>query len=164
MKRYIIILILVGVLIMSTKKVVANPVIVSKVEPFRDLATKYGNAYGVPSNLILAQISVETGGNPSLVGTSGETGLMQILPTTLPDINGMLGTAYAPFDLQNPEIGIQCGAAYLHWLYNMFRGNLSMVIRAYNAGVGTIQEDSSKGQDYLDKVSAYLFYFNGETA
>jgi soluble lytic murein transglycosylase-like protein len=162
MRKWIVIsLIIIALIVMNTKRVTANPKVAANVEQWRTLAEKYGNLFGIPVNLVLGFIAVETGGNPSLVSSAGAIGLTQVLPTTLPDINQMLGTSYGANDLFTPEISIQCGVAYMQWLFSIFNGDTSLMIRAYNQGPGTIRNDPSKGGDYLLSVTAYYNYING---
>ena len=165
MKRWqwIVIAIIVGAIVMMKGvKVKASSSVVAKVEPYRTLASKYGDAYGVSVNLILAHVCVESAGNPAALSSAGAIGLMQMEPTTLPDINQMLGSSYGPNDLYNPETAIRCGTAYLNWLFTFFSGDSNKVIRAYNQGSGNIQKDATLGQDYYDKVEAYFNLINGE--
>lgn len=162
MRRYILILILIGALIVLTaKKIKASPVVAGRVEQYRPLAYQWGKTFDVTPELVLSHIAVETGGDPSLTSSAGAIGLMQILPTTLPDINQMLGTSYTTADLFDPGVSIQCGTAYLHWLLMFFHGDVALAVRAYNQGPGTISRDPTQGQDYLDKVSAYFAYYTG---
>ena len=95
--------------------------------------------FGVPKDIINAVIQQESGWNRAAVGTSGEKGLMQIMPGTGRD----LGLT----DFFNPEANIRAGAKYLSQQYQRF-GNWREALQAYNAGAGNIKA----GAGYADKV------------
>ena len=162
MKKWLVVALVIGaLLVLSTKKSKASPAVAAVVEKFRPLAETWGNAFGLSTELILSEICVESGGNPQAVSGVGALGLMQVMPTTLNDINQMLGTSYEPADLYQPAVAIQCGAAYLHWLIGYFQGNLGLAVRAYNQGVGNVANDNTRGQDYVDKVNSFFQFYTG---
>lgn len=99
--------------------------------------------FGVPKDIINAVIQVESGWNRTAVGSSGEKGLMQIMPGTGRD----LGLT----DFFNPEANIRAGAKYLSQQYQRF-GNWREALQAYNAGAGNIKA----GAGYADKVIKLL--------
>ncbi len=76
----------------------------------------------------------ESNGNPQAVSQKGAQGLMQIMPDTaaLLDLRN-------PFD---PEENIQAGARYLKSLYELFRGDMELVLAAYNAGPQRVIENN----------------------
>ena len=95
--------------------------------------------FGVPKDILNAVIQVESNWNRTAVGTSGEKGLMQIMPGTGRDL-GLTNF----FD---PEANIRAGAKYLSQQYTRF-GNWREALQAYNAGAGNIKA----GAGYADKV------------
>ena len=141
--------------------VTANPDVATNCKQWRALVEKYAPMFGLPVAFVMGDIAVESGGKPDAVSSSDARGLMQILPSTLPDINEMLNAQYQVSDLFNPEINIRCACAYWAWVIAFEKGNMSLAIRAYNQGVGNIQKDATLGTDYLNKVTAYWNYFLG---
>jgi soluble lytic murein transglycosylase-like protein len=83
-------------------------------------------ANGVPRNLILAIVSVESGGNPSAVGPSGSLGLMQLKAAT--------ARQYGASNALDPASNIAAGARYLHALLTRYHGSVTLAVAAFNAG------------------------------
>lgn len=100
--------------------------------------------------VIAAVIEVESDGRPSIRGTAGEFGLMQLKCETARD----MGFVWDCKRLYQPELNILYGSKYLAYQTKRYGGNLRMVLSAYNAGTAT-----SANQAYVDKaMSAYLRY------
>ena len=100
---------------------------------------------GVDPNLVLAIIQKESGYNPHAVGSSGEIGLMQLMPSTACD-RGVCDSNKL-FDYRT---NIRAGIKQLRWLSDFFNVSLKdmrqvsdngkrAVVAAYNAGKGTVQ-------------------------
>ena len=102
---------------------------------------------GISPALISAIIWTESRGNPSVVGNSGEIGLMQIMPTTAQ----MFGV-YDKNALFNPEINIKVGSNYLRYQLNRYNGNIQDAVAAYNAGTARKVGNRYINQKYVDKV------------
>ncbi len=93
--------------------------------------------------IILAIADKESGFKPDAVGTSGEVGLMQLLPSTAELIVKRLGTTYTPpargkegkyaslGSLADPRLNIRLGATYLRWQIDRYGFN-ETALRAYN--------------------------------
>lgn len=100
--------------------------------------------YGVPADIIRAIMQVENAsGNPNAVGTSGEKGLMQIMPSNF----NALGLTN-PFD---PQQNINAGTKLLKQLLDASGGDMQTAIKKYNAGK---YFGGSQAQKYYDKVLA----------
>ena len=93
-------------------------------------AASYASAYGVPAELVDAVIQVESSWNPYAVSNKGAAGLMQLMPAT-----AIRFGVRNRFDI---EENIRGGVAYLAWLIRLFRGDLRLVLAAYNAGESVI--------------------------
>jgi len=102
---------------------------VAAVLPFvRDAATRTG----LPDDLILAVIWVESRFDPAARSSAGALGLMQLMPDTAAALAGLLGVERGdPFD---PAFNVLAGASYLARLVARFAGDLSLALAAYNAG------------------------------
>lgn len=90
----------------------------------------YSSALGVPTELVDAVIQVESAWNPYAISNRGAAGLMQLMPATA-----------ARFGVRNRfdiDDNIRGGVEYLAWLIRLFRGDLRLVLAAYQAGESLI--------------------------
>ncbi|MCD6363720.1 MAG: lytic transglycosylase domain-containing protein [Synergistetes bacterium] len=74
----------------------------------------------------MAVIQAESGFNPRAVSSKGAMGLMQLMPATARE----LGVS-DPFDIEDNIMG---GVKYLRYLSEKYKGNLELILAAYNAG------------------------------
>lgn len=108
------------------------------------------DAYDVPVNLIKAMAKAESGLNARAVSRCGAKGLMQLMPATARSMG-----VSDPFD---PAQNIMGGTKYLRKLLDMFNGDVSKTIAAYNAGPGTIKKYGGvlpSQKKYVSKVLQY---------
>jgi membrane-bound lytic murein transglycosylase MltF len=105
--------------------------------------------------LIEAVARVESGFNPRAVSHKGARGLMQVMPAT--------GRRFGVRSdrLLTPEHNIAAGTAYLAWLSKRYRGNLDLVLAAYNAGEGAVDDHGGippyrETRNYVRRVRAAL--------
>jgi len=96
------------------------------------LIRQHSKANGLDYLLVKAVMLAESNGNPTAVSQKGARGLMQIMPHTAHDLE-----LRNPFD---PEENIQAGARYLKLLSELFKGDLELVLAAYNAGPQKVME------------------------
>lgn len=96
------------------------------------LVYKLALEYRVDPNLVLAIISVESAFNSRAVSPKNAQGLMQLIPAT--------AQRFQVKDSFDPEENIKGGLAYLRWLLAYFRGNVTWVVAAYNAGEGAVEK------------------------
>jgi Transglycosylase SLT domain len=87
--------------------------------------------FGLPNDLILAVIHVESAGDAGAVSQAGAMGLMQIMPGTWADLRRRYRLGTDPFDARD---NIFAGTAYLREMYDQF-GSPGF-LAAYNAGPG----------------------------
>lgn len=95
--------------------------------------------YGLPSGILSAIANVETGGtfNPSLVNpTSQAKGLFQLRPIALEQVRLDSGIRFDPL---NPGASSAAAAILLRRYFRMFRGDVNLMLAAYNAGEGTVK-------------------------
>lgn len=95
-----------------------------------ELVHKLAPEYGIDPRLALAVIRAESNFNPKARSEKNAQGLMQLIPETALRFN-----VTKPFD---PAQNVRGGLAYLRWLMAYFKGNVSLVAAAYNAGEGTV--------------------------
>jgi len=93
---------------------------------YDDLINQHAQANGLDPALVKAVMLTESNSNPAAVSPKGAQGLMQIMPDT-----AQIVELKNPFD---PDENIRAGARYLKLLQEMFKGNLELVLAAYNAG------------------------------
>ena len=98
--------------------------------PMVDMLLRLAPEYGVNPHLALAVARTESNFNPTAVSPKNAQGLMQLIPETSVRFN-----VTRPFD---PEQNIRGGLSYLRWLLAYFRGQVPLVLAAYNAGEGAV--------------------------
>lgn len=101
--------------------------------------------------LVLAMISVESGGRHDAVSHAGAVGLMQLIPAT--------AERFDVEDSKDPAQNIAGGVTYLNWLMKEFDRDPLMVIAAYNAGENAVKRSEgvppfAETRDYVPKVLA----------
>lgn len=100
--------------------------------PIFDLVHKLASDYDVDPKLVLAVITVESGFNARAKSPKNAQGLMQLIPDTAKRFR--IKNVYDPAD------NIKGGMAYLQWLLAFFKGNVPLVIAAYNAGERAVEK------------------------
>jgi|WetSurMetagenome_2_1015567.scaffolds.fasta_scaffold69809_2 soluble lytic murein transglycosylase-like protein len=114
---------------------------------------QHSEANGLDPHLVKAVMIAESNGNPRAVSHKGAQGLMQIMPDTAQSLE-----LRNPFD---PEENIQAGARYLKVLHELFKGNLELVLAAYNAGPQRVVQNNmaippiTETITYVKRVKAY---------
>jgi hypothetical protein len=118
----------------------------TNAERWASLIVGHCKTYGVDPYTILAMIQVESEYDPNEVGSSRDTGLLQVLPSTqrYMKIRG---------DLFNPSINIEIGTKYL--AYNQKRFGYDLGIVAYNQGEGNVSRGTYNIK-YLTQVKKVL--------
>jgi len=90
------------------------------------------SAYGVPAEVADAVAMVETGYRPDAIGSSGEIGIMQILPSTA----AQLGFRGSVTELLEPSVNIHLAVQYLARAWAMSGGDICRALMKYRAGLG----------------------------
>ncbi|MBO5931070.1 MAG: lytic transglycosylase domain-containing protein [Clostridia bacterium] len=104
-------------------------------EDIREVAEKYG----IPEVILWATVSTESGFASNLEGKDGGIGLMQLTPQEFAMIQtDILGvTPEEAGRLYDPQKNLECGAAYLSYLYQRY-GVWETVFAAFDAGTAAV--------------------------
>ncbi len=110
-----------------------------RLQDLQDIARAHGPQIllstigtSVSPALVLAMISVESGGRPTAVSDKGAQGLMQLIPAT--------AERFGVEDSTDPAQNIKGGVAYLGWLMQEFERDAILALAAYNAGENSIAD------------------------
>lgn len=127
----------------------------SSVNPaeFEQLIASCSSKYGVNPSLIKAVIHAESGYNPNAVSSKGASGLMQLMPATAKSLKVA--------DRFNPKDNVEGGVKYLRFLLDTFRGDVSLAVAAYNAGLNKVAKYGgippyNETRTYVNRVLAYM--------
>jgi len=96
--------------------------------------------YGLPSGLLNAIATVETGGTfnaRAYNNASGAAGLFQLTPIALEQVRLDTGVR---FDPMSPGAASGAAALLLRRYLRMFRGDVNLALAAYNAGEGAVKK------------------------
>jgi|GEM_PF-348190 soluble lytic murein transglycosylase-like protein len=116
-------------------------------------AVQYARAFQIDPNLLVAIVWVESRFCPEALGSHGEIGLGQILPSTAEALG------VNPAWLWNVDWNLWAAAKHLRDLWNTFH-NMKLVIEAYNAGAGAVEEGTiplSTEQYYINVNYVYEY-------
>lgn len=98
----------------------------------------------VPTSLVLAMISVESGFRQDLTGFSDDTGLMQVIPKYHRErIEKYIYEEN--IDLYDQRLNIMVAMDYLEELFEESRGDIEFVVMAYNMGPNRAWSCHNKG-------------------
>ncbi len=121
-------------------------------EEFNAIINSLSAEYGVDTALVKAVIHAESDYNPNAVSPKGARGLMQLMPRTAQDLK-----VCNTFD---PKDNIRGGVRYLRFLLDTFKGDVSLALAAYNAGLSRVSKYGGippfdETRNYIAKVLSY---------
>lgn len=116
----------------------------------QQLVIDYANGYGIDPQIALAQAQRESGFNAGAVGSSGERGLMQIMPGTWQRFSQGVGFDQA-FD---PEYNLTTWGNYMVWLLSRYGWDYQKALEGYNGGEGHVDRGdvSQAAQNYAVSI------------
>lgn len=124
---------------------------------YNNIIYSKSDKYNLEPSLIKAVITAESNWKPAAVSPKGAIGLMQLMPSTASDM-----LVNNPYD---PEENIEGGAKYLRYLLDIFNGDLTLALAAYNAGPERVKKFRDvppipETQQYVKRV---LSMYGGKT-
>lgn len=127
----------------------------SSVNPaeYDQIIATCASKYGVNQSLIKAVIHAESGYNPNAVSRKGASGLMQLMPGTARSLK--VSNSFDPKD------NVEGGVKYLRFLLDTFRGDVSLAVAAYNAGLNKVARYGgippyNETRTYVNRVLSYM--------
>ncbi len=119
---------------------------------FDQIINSCSSEFGVDRSLVKAVIHAESGYNPNAVSSKGAAGLMQLMPSTAQDLK--VANSF------NPSDNIRGGVRYLRFLLDTFKGDVTLALAAYNAGLGNVAKHGGvppyeETRNYVSKVLSY---------
>jgi soluble lytic murein transglycosylase-like protein len=127
----------------------------SSVNPaeYEQIISSCATKYGVNPCLIKAVIHAESGYNPNAVSSKGASGLMQLMPGTARSLK--VSNSFDPKD------NVEGGVKYLRFLLDTFRGDVSLAVAAYNAGLNKVARYGgippyNETRTYVNRVLSYM--------
>jgi soluble lytic murein transglycosylase-like protein len=122
-------------------------------QEFEHLIAAASVKYGVSASLIRAVIQAESGYNPHAVSHAGAGGLMQLMPGTAKHLKVA--------DRFDPSQNVDGGVRYLKFLLDTFKGDVSLALAAYNAGLSKVAKYGGippyeETRTYVSRVLSYM--------
>ncbi|MCX6627722.1 MAG: lytic transglycosylase domain-containing protein [Candidatus Solibacter sp.] len=113
------------------------------------LIDRAAQQHQVDTKLLRGVIEQESAFRPCAISAKGAKGLMQLMPATIEQFN--VG------DVFDPQQNIEAGATFLKQLLDKYKGDLKLVLAAYNAGPANVDKiggipDIKETQDYVESI------------
>jgi soluble lytic murein transglycosylase-like protein len=118
---------------------------------FRVLLRREAAKAGLPFDIADAVMAIESGYDPTVIGTVGEIGLMQVRPETA----AMLGFSGDAAELARPEVNVHYGVAYLAEAWRLANGDVCRALMKYRAGHGE-EQMSELSAAYCGRARTHL--------
>lgn len=127
--------------------------------PYQSEVLAAAQATALEPALIHAVIATESAYNPKAVSAKGAYGLMQMMPATAKTLTTL------PIRQWSASQQILWGAHYLKHMLDMFEGNVTLALAAYNAGPQAVKNHQqtippfAETRHYVPKVLGYYQAF-----
>ena len=141
------------VLIMKEKRILFSRRINVDSAAYDKIIRRAAGKFNLDVALIKAVIKAESNFNHQAISPKGAKGLMQLMPQTVSALN--------VDDVFHPGDNIFGGARYLRYLLNLYRGDLTLALAAYNAGEGAVAKYNynvppyPETQNYVRRVLSF---------
>jgi len=140
------------------------------LKKFEPLIKRASDEFAVDAALLKAVMAAESGFNPDAVSPKGAIGLMQVMPATAGQY-GLQADRQQSLEekLADPKTNIRIGARYLRDLGKLFPNEPQLVLAAYNAGQGAVQQHRNKvppypeTMNYVQLVTQFHQLYQGNT-
>ena len=116
----------------------------------KDIIIQYSNKYELDPYLVMAIICTESRFNENANSHKGARGLMQITEETATWCVEKFKIQADAKNIYNPRTNIEVGCAYLDFLVDLFEGETTTAVAAYNAGQGNVKKWLSDERYSLD--------------
>lgn len=132
------------------------------------LLQQAAHTHGLDPHLLQAVVLTESAYREDAVSPKGAVGLMQLMPATAERFGWRRETGLEA--LKDPQTNIAAGTRYLAHLVQLYGGNLTLALAAYNAGEGAVRRYGNQvprfpeTQDYVQKVLARYQHLRAQAA
>src|SRR5690606_22232255 len=109
-------------------------------------------AEGIDPELAFRLVRVESEFHEGAISPVGALGLTQLMPATAESLQPGITRA----EIFDRHTNLRLGFRYLRWLLEVYDGNVTEALHAYNRGPGTVARLRRRGEDpangYADKI------------
>lgn len=115
------------------------------------IVQEWAPQYSIDPQLVMALIAVESSFDPAAVSPKNAQGLMQLIPAT--------AARFGVKNVFNAVDNLKGGLAYLRWLMAYFKGDVALVLAAYNSGEETVERyrgipPYKETRDYVQRITS----------
>jgi len=116
------------------------------------IVEKWASAYGIPSEVIMSQIKLESAFNKNAkAATSSAKGLMQITKGTAEKLARDLGVSVEQI-FDDTSTHIRAGILYIAQIAEQEGGNIERALRGYYSGPGDIEGNVHPNDGYIEAI------------